>query len=116
MRAYAIGCQTTYGAVTWFYTGSAPVITTAHDPIKIHCESATFGFLSGAIGRDKRSCCGTDALGANLSQVTEFGFIYGVSNTDVTNSTPSSLAGASIKTISIKNTAATLGSGIQNYQ
>ena len=116
VRAYAIGCQTTYGAVTWFYTGSAPVITTAHDPIKIHCESATFGFLSGAIGRDKRSCCGTDALGANLSQVTEFGFIYGVSNTDVTNSTPSSLAGASIKTISIKNTAATLGSGIQNYQ
>lgn len=116
VRAYAVGCATAYGAETWFWTGVAPVITTADNPIKIHCESATFGFLSGAIGRDKRSCCGTDALGANLSQVTEFGFIYGVSNTDVTNSTPSSLAGASIKTISIKNTAATLGSGIQNCQ
>ena len=116
VRAYAIGCQTAYGAVTWFYTGSAPVITTAYDPIKIHCESATFGFLSGAIGRDKRSCCGSDALGDNLSQVTEFGFIYGVSNADVTNSTVSSLAGASIKDVSIKNTAAVLANGIYNYQ
>ncbi len=116
VRAYAVGCGTAYGAETWFWTGVAPAITTAYDPIKIFCESATFGFLSGDAGRDKRSCCGTDALGDNLSQVTEFGFIYGVSNTNVTNSTPNSLAGASIKTISIKNTAATLGSGIYNYQ
>ncbi|MFZ9956756.1 MAG: T9SS type A sorting domain-containing protein, partial [Flavobacteriales bacterium] len=116
VRAYAIGCGTAYGAETWFWTGVAPVITTAYDPIKIHCESATFGFLSGAIGNDKRSCCGTDALGASLSQVTEFGFIYGVSNADVTNSTPSSLVGASIKDVSIKNTAATLATGIYNYQ
>ena len=112
VRAYAIGCQTAYGAATSFYTGSAPVITTAHDPIKIHCESATFGFLSGALGRNY----GTVALGAGFSQFTEFGFIYGVSNADVTNSTPTSLAGASIKAVSIKNTAATLVNGIQNYQ
>jgi hypothetical protein len=116
VRSYAIGCGTAYGTETWFYTGVAPVITTSYSPIKIFCESATFGFLSGAIGNDKRSCCGTDALGDGLSQVSEFGFIYGVSNTDVSNSTVSSLAGASIKDVSIKNTAVTLANGIYNYQ
>jgi len=114
VRAYATTAGgTSYGTETWFYTGTNPSITTEDNVINVFCESATFGFISGAAGRDSRSCCGTDALGNIISTVNEFGFIYGTSNADVTSSTVSSLVGSSIKTVNLKNTSAVLGTSIQ---
>lgn len=107
-RAYATNSENTgYGSERWFYTGTSADMTTL-TAIDIHCESYTSGITSISFGRDSRAYGGTDALGDVFTQATEFGMIYGTSETDVNSSTPASLAGSSIKEVHLANTASSL--------
>jgi hypothetical protein len=116
-RAYATSADGTgYGANTWFYTGTAGTLTT-QAAVDIHCESFTTGATAINEGRKGRECCGIDALGDLESAVLEYGILYGINTTDVSNSTPSVLVGATIKDVHNSNNAASLpATTVERYQ
>lgn len=114
IRSYATNSEETgYGTEKWFYTGKAPTMTTL-TAIDIHCESFTSGAESITFGRNKRSFGGTDALGSLYTSATQFGVIYGISESDVNNSTPSSLVGSTQKEVHLADDANSLNQ-LQRY-
>lgn len=116
VRSYATTAGgTSYGAETWFYTGTLPTVTTSPD-INVFCESFSTGGIGPIqFGRSSRPCCGVDALGDLYTSATEFGIIYGTNSADVTNSTPDALVGASVKDAHISVNAASLNQTLR-YQ
>lgn len=107
-RAYATNSEETgYGSERWFYTGTEADMTTL-TAIDIHCESFTTGITSISFGRDSRAYGGTDALGDLFTAATEFGVIYGTSESDVNSSSPGSLVGSTLQETHLADDASSL--------
>lgn len=106
MRSYATNSESTgYGAQKTLYTGSVPSTFRASAAIDINCESFTGGVSGFLRGKTSDVTQPTASPGADITEMIEFGILYGTDEDDVNNSTPSSLVGSTLKDIHIADAA-----------